>query len=338
MKKETIHANMSHPVACGSGLAKYRLMSIFSERLSSGKVAVVTDREVAGYHLEAFLEQFRQAGISVTQIVLDSNLSVKSIDSVKRVYEGLFDASFSSGDILFSLGGGGIQDIAGFAAMTYWHGIPLVQIPTSLLAMAGCAADSHAFLNFQSAKDRLSVQNKPIYTVIDPQFLNTLPSRYFADGVARIIRYGLVQNTELLDLLQEEHPDVEKLISLSLVAKGDLEKSDSPGREFGLEIGEAIEEHFRFLKYSHGEAMALGMLSMYPDPLIKMLYTRYGLPRQIEGVTKETLLNRIIKGRIPTSGNLSFTVLEKPGLVRKQTLASADARTAFDRYLSFICS
>ena len=354
MNREIIDAQTSYPIECGQGFALTQLVELFADRLSKAKgVVIVTDREVSGYYIASFIQQFEDMEIHPVVVVVEAVQGAKSLDAVKQVYEGLVDANFHESDLIFALGGGGVIDVAAFAASTFFQGLDYVQIPTSLLAMVDSSVSDKAFLNYQSYKDRVSISAKPVYTVIDIDFLKTLPSRYRANGIAQIIRYGLLGNEDLLSLLMEEQVDMEKLIVLSLKTKirmrtesgrnnlnsglhEEIKAKRLPYLSFGQEIGEAIEGHFRFLKYTHGEALALGMLSMYPDSALKELYEKHNLPLLVEGVTKETLVNRLVRS-FPQAGEVSFMALEKTGKPFIKTISTDDTPAVFEDYLSAIC-
>ena len=346
MNKVLIDAQTSYPIECGQGFVLSRLVEIFAERLSKAKgVVIVSDREVSGYYINDIVRQFELIDLRPVVVIVEAGQGGKSLDAVKQVYEGLVDANFHESDLLFALGGGGVLDVAAFAAATFFHGIDYVQIPTSLLAMIDSSIADKAFLNYQSYKDCVSIPATPVHTMIDIDFLQTLPPRIKANGIAQIIRYGLLGSKELLELLQKETVDMEKLIILSLDMKNKLKKEfadhsiskeSSFNHSFGQEIGEAIEGHFRFLKYTHGEALALGMLAMHPTPMLKELYEFHGLPVAIEGVTKETLLKRLVRS-FPAEGELSFVALEELGKPILKKLQFDEASACFEEYLSVIC-
>lgn len=346
MNKVLIDAQTPYPIECGQGFVLSRLVEIFSARLSKVQgVVIVSDREVSGYYISDIVRQFELIEVRPVVVIVEAGQGAKSLDAVKQVYEGLVDANFHESDLLFALGGGGVLDVAAFAAATFFHGLDYVQIPTSLLAMIDSSISDKAFLNYQSYKDCVSVTASPVHTMIDTDFLTTLPPRYKANGIAQIIRYGLLGSNDLLSLLQEESVDMEKLIILSLEMKNKLKKelidnvaSDKSifNLSFGREIGEAIEGHFRFLKYTHGEALALGMLAMHPTSILKDLYELHGLPLTVEGVTQETLLKRLLRS-FPTEGEVSFVALEELGKPVLKKVSLSDAAVCFEEYLSVIC-
>ena len=338
MQKKMMEVNTKNPIECCFGAAQLRIPEMLEGYFTGSKMAVISDREVFGYYGEDFVNQFKRKDIPVSVIIVDGNQSAKSVDAVKQVYEGLIDASFHEKDMIVAFGGGGILDISGFAAKTFFGGAPLVQVPTSLLAMVDSVESPYAYLNFQSYKDRLQVKSDPIYTMIDTQYLRTLPSRYYANGIAEIIRYGLLTAPELLPLLSAEKIEMDTLIEKSIQAKITLlqPKNDSI-RDFGREIGAAIEGHFRFLKYSHGEALALSMLSMFPSSDLRELYDRFNLPQKIEGVTKDTLLKRLTKDVLVTKDPVKYGMVKEPGKPFVQESSVEEASEQFNDFLSSIC-
>ena len=336
MDRKKINITASHPVEYGQGLGQFHMAEIFGERIRNRRIAVVTDREISGLYLPGFLRQFEAAGFRPYSIIVDGGQVSKSIDTVKTVYEGLTDAGFGEADVLFALGGGGVMDVAGFAAATFLHGIDYIQVPTSLLAMVDSSVSPFAFLNFQSYKDRIAVKNKPFHTIVDTTYLSSLPPRYLANGIARIIQFGLTGNVELLTLLMAEHLDMEDMITKCLETRFSMEKENLHSG-LGEEIASAIEGHFRFLKYTHGEALALGILAMFPDARLQTMYQRFSLPVQIEGVTRETLLKRVIRDLATAGDEISFLSVKEPGKSAVQKIASANAPEMFDHLLAVVC-
>ena len=337
MNSSRLNIQTSYPIECGLGIGQFHMTEIFGAKLTGRKVAIVTDREVQGYYGTAFSMQFESIGITPSQIIVDGSQISKTLDAVKVVYEGLTDAGFGKSDLLFALGGGGVMDIAGFAAATYLEGIPFVRVPTSLISMIDSGVAPYAYLNFQSHKDRIAVPSHPIHTIIDTTYLNTLPPKYRAGGLARVIQLGLTSNTELISMLMADRLDMDGLITRSIETMFSSDGKYRSCESFGEEIASSIEGHFRFLKYTHGEALALGMTAMYPDKFLDTLYQRFGLPLKVEGVTKDTLLKRIVRDFSVTGDPLSFMAISEPGNARIHTLPMPDAVACFEQYLSSIC-
>jgi len=332
-----LNAGMNYPVECGKAYVQLYLTDIFRKRLERAQVAVITDREVSGYYMSDFVCQFERIGIKPVVIVIDGSQTSKSLDSVRDAFERLTDVEFSRSDLLFAMGGGGVIDIAAFVAATYQKGIEYVQIPTSLLAMVDSSISPDAFLNFQSHKNQIGVSSKPIHVVIDTDYLRTLPPRFQANGIAQVIQCGLLDNPDLLAYLVSPQVDMLRLIDTCIQAKKRIIMANPVFLTFGQEIAEAIEGHFRFLKYTHGEAMALGMRALFQTDALRNLYEQYGLPLTVTGVTKDTLLNRMIKNYENKTEEVALVRLRLEGSPFVDMVPTSEMAGTYDKLLSGIC-
>lgn len=337
MKLTRINAGTLYPIDCGAAIAQMYLTDIFKDRLDKAQVVIITDREVSGYYISDFVRQFERFGVNPVVIVIDGSQAAKSFDVVRVAFERLTDIEFSRSDILFALGGGGVMDVAGFVCATYKKGIEYIQIPTSLLAMIDSSTSPDAFLNFQSHKNQIGVTYSPAHVIIDTDYLRTLPSRYQANGVAQVIQFGLLDSNDLLDRLGNPDMDMLNLIDICIQTRKSLLASNPEYLTFGQEIAEAIEGHFRFLKYTHGEAMALGMLSIFQTESLRALYIKYGLPLTVTGVTRETLLKRILKNYENRTKMIPLVRLQSEGHPFVEQVSVDDAPAVFDKLLSTIC-
>jgi 3-dehydroquinate synthase len=337
MKLTRINAGTQYPVDCGAAIAQLYLTDIFKDRLEKAQVAIITDREVSGYYISDFVRQFERFGVSPVVIVIDGSQAAKSFDVVRVVFERLTDIEFSRSDILFALGGGGVMDVAGFVCATYKKGIEYIQIPTSLLAMIDSSMSPDSFLNFQSHKNQIGVTYSPVHVIIDTDYLRTLPSRYQANGVAQVIQFGLLDSNDLLARLGNPEIDMLNLIDMCIQTRKMLLASNPEYFTFGQEIADAIEGHFRFLKYTHGEARALGMLSLFQTDTLRQLYVKYGLPLTVTGVTRDTLLKRILKNYENRTKAVPLVRLKSEGKPFIEMISMDDAPTIFDNLLSMIC-
>ena len=337
MELTKINAGTLYPVECGHAVAQLYLTDIFKSRLEKSQVAIITDREVSGYYISDFVRQFERSGIKPLVIVIDGSQAAKSFDVVRAVFERLTDIEFSHSDILFALGGGGVIDVTAFVAATFQKGIEYIQIPTSLLAMIDSSTAPDAFLNFQSHKNQIGVTYSPIHVIIDTDYLRTLPPRFQANGIAQIIQNGLLGNPDLLANLDSPIVDMFSLIDTCIQTRKILFAANPVYLTFGQEIAEAIEGHFRFLKYTHGEAMALGMIALFQTDALRKLYVKNGLPTTVTGVTKDTLLKRITKNYENRTEPVPIVRLESEGKPFIDMIPVDETALVFDKLLSGIC-
>ncbi len=294
MEEKKIVLNTKCVVDVGKSITSQCIKNLFAGKGKPVKIAVVSDREVGGYYMKGFLEQFDAIGIKPAVITIDGSQAAKTIEAVKSVYERLMDIDFSEADTLIALGGGGVIDITAFAASTFGNGAKYILFPTTLLSMIESTLANCAMLNFQSQKDLIRVSVSPNHVVIDTAFLKTLPPRYMANGIAQVLQYGLTDNPSLLNRLSGP-VDLAELVEESLLAGIRIRKNAPELLRFGRDIADAIEGHFRFLKYTQGEALGLGLIASDSSPALHTLYGRLGLPIELTGVTQETLMKRIMK-------------------------------------------
>ncbi len=263
--------------------------------LDGRRVAVVTDREVGALHLDAFTRPLTGAGARCCPVTVDTAGSAKSLDAVKTVIAQLSDNGFTQGDLLVGLGGGGVLDIARFSAFLYRGGLFTAMVPTSLSSMVAAGSIERACLNFSGSKDMLSVPAVPGLTVVDPVFLDTLPKRQFANGMAEIIRLAYLADPDLLEQVENGALSKEDMVRRAIAASDKARAGNPDFLGFGRQVGDVIEEHFRFIKYFYGEVCALGMLAVSPSPRLSSVLERFGLPLRMEGVGAETLGRKMVK-------------------------------------------
>lgn len=274
---------------------------IFDELLEEiikikGKKLILTDSNVSDLYLDqlkAFLELSDTYLLSVTP-----GEGSKSLSTYQEVMTCLTNYAFDRGDSLIAFGGGVIGDLGGFVAATYLRGIRLIQVPTTLLAMVDSSVGSKNGINFSSYKNQLGTFYAPTFVHIDTAYLETLDSRQRNNGLAEVIKYGILKSPDLLEELKkaEEEWNYPQIIHQSLATKqayvqGDLH--DKGQRQFlnlGHTFGHALES-VSHNQLNHGEAVAIGMMWMAKashqlgyteqalDKILTPLYDRLGLAK-----------------------------------------------------------
>jgi 3-dehydroquinate synthase len=210
----------------------------------------------------------------VPPILVPDGERFKHLQTVARVYEALIDAKADRAATLVTFGGGVIGDLAGFAAATYLRGIPLVHVPTTLLAQVDSAIGGKVGVNHASGKNLIGAFHQPHAVVVDPSLLSTLPRREFRAGLYEVIKYGMTSSPGLFDRIARDRsaifarePEVlDAVIAESCRIKASVVEADE--RESGLRrilnfghtAGHALEAVTRYRRYRHGEAVAFGML------------------------------------------------------------------------------
>ena len=198
----------------------------------------------------------------------------KHLATVSRVYDALTKANADRASTLVVVGGGVIGDLAGFAAATYLRGIPLVHVPTTLLAQVDSAIGGKVGVNHPLGKNLIGAFYQPHAVAIDPLVLKTLPRREFRAGLYEVIKYGVTSSAPLFDRIGRERTAIfdrtpEALLPIiaescrikaDVVVKDERESGLRRILNFGHTAGHALEAVTKFRRYRHGEAVAYGML------------------------------------------------------------------------------
>lgn len=251
---------------------------IISAIHSPCRVAFITDFSVGAYYTTTVADSLKEEGYEVFIFAFPAGESSKNNETYNKILEFLADNQITRSDLVVELGGGVVGDLAGFAAATYMRGIDYVQIPTSLLSMVDSSVGGKTGINLESGKNLCGAFHQPISVICSIDTLDTLEKKYFDDGIAEIIKYGLLGNDKILNILQDSvdseddfhiaiKPFLEEVVEESIKTKisfieGDV--LDNDRRQFlnlGHTIGHAIEHASRY-SITHGHAVTVGICSM----------------------------------------------------------------------------
>ena len=191
-----------------------------------------------------------------------------------RIYDALIKASADRASCIVALGGGVVGDTAGFAAATYLRGVPVVQVPTTLLAQIDSAIGGKTGVNHPLGKNLIGAYHQPLAVLVDPLLLSTLPRREFRAGLYEAVKYGVIASRGLFDRLAGDLPKLfarEPAALLPVVAECCQIKADVVGRDereagprralnFGHTAAHALEAVTKYRRFRHGEAVGYGML------------------------------------------------------------------------------
>jgi 3-dehydroquinate synthase len=208
-------------------------------------------------------------------ILIPDGERYKNLQSVSRIYEALIRAGADRGSTIVAVGGGVVGDTAGFAAASYLRGIALVHVPTTLLAQVDSSIGGKVGVNHALGKNLIGAFHQPAVVVIDPLMLRTLPRREFRSGLYEVIKYGIIANRDLFDLVARDtksvfarDPDVlvpaiveSCRIKADVVSKDERESGLRRILNYGHTIGHALESVTKYRRFRHGEAIAYGMLA-----------------------------------------------------------------------------
>jgi 3-dehydroquinate synthase/3-phosphoshikimate 1-carboxyvinyltransferase len=228
------------------------------------KIALITDNIVDELYAD------KLSGIYTHKFVFPNGEQSKSVKTLTQIWSFLADAELTRSDLIIALGGGVVGDVAGFAASTYLRGINFVQIPTTLLAMVDSSVGGKTAVNIAEGKNLVGSFYQPDAVYIDPTVLSTQQNTDFADGIAEVVKYGMIKNKALFTLLEDNNLQTIKehitqviktcvKIKSEIVAADEFDKSERMLLNFGHTLGHAIEKLGNFTNHTHGQAVSMGM-------------------------------------------------------------------------------
>lgn len=248
----------------------------------------------------------------------------KSFSEYQRIIRIMQENNVSRDACVIALGGGVTGDLAGFVAATYMRGIDYVQIPTTLLAQIDSSIGGKVAINTDLAKNSVGQFYPPIKVLIDPLTLETLSERHFNNGMAEMIKYGMIhseklfQEMETMDLkLHLEHFIYESLLIKKYYVENDeFDRSIRQLLNFGHTFGHAYETYYSYNKYLHGEAVALGMIkgceNLDTRARLVSLLKKFNLPIE-DAASDLDLLPYIVKDKKNTHEHIHIIVVDQIG-------------------------
>lgn len=306
------------------------------------KIAVVTDAHVHHHYGEQLEVRLTEAGFEVSMIILEPGEQTKSTESLTQIYSKLTMLGMTRSDLLIAFGGGVIGDLAGYAAATYLRGVPFVQIPTTLLAQVDSSVGGKVAIDLPEGKNLVGAFYHPELVIIDPNVLDTLEDSTFNDGMAEVIKYGCIQDAAFLAQLkgyqsrEEVIRDIESIIETCCQMKRDLVQADEKDTSdrmllnFGHTVGHAIEAYYKYERYTHGQAISIGMVAingiteaMGISPAgstaeIQAVLAQYQLPTQLaEPAAYQQILPLIKNDKKNIQNQLTVVVLNEVGQAKR---------------------
>ena len=283
----------------------------------------VSDQTVAALYAESLGEL---AGL----LSIAPGESQKTLASAERVWTWLLERGMTRADHLVALGGGVVGDLAGFCAATYQRGVPVVQVPTTLLAQVDSAYGGKTGVDLPGAKNYVGAYHQPAGVIVDPQTLRTLPERELNAGWVEVLKTALIAGGRLWERVSAGEPVDEGMIlacartKLEIVARDERDAGRRQLLNLGHTVGHAIESATGYQRYRHGEAVGLGLLvalrlsgagALYDQ--VRSLLSANGLPVTLEGPSVEEVLAVIEHDKKRLSGpGVPFVLVQAPGEVR----------------------
>ena len=302
------------------------------EAVKPSSAVLVSDSNVYPLYGETVLESLREAGFHVSGVfVFPSGEKSKNWNLLGQMVEHFASSHLTRTDTVFALGGGVTGDMAGFASAVYLRGIRYIGIPTSLLASVDSSVGGKTAVDLTFGKNLVGAFHEPSMVICDPDVLSTLPTEYYADGMAEVIKTGLLGNRELWNKLTDGAP-VDELISLCVRDKRDIcsrdlyDNGERQKLNLGHTIGHAIEAKSGFTIH-HGHAVGSGLHAITKAAAARNLcsadllreldeiLTRYGLdPYLFDKFTPEELTEAALHDKKTRGAEITLIVPREIGL------------------------
>jgi 3-dehydroquinate synthase len=303
-----------------------------------GQVVVVCDENVAPLYLEGARRSLLEAGLRTSHVILPAGEREKSLARAEELYGVLYDRGMRRSDTLVTLGGGVIGDLGGFVASTYQRGCGFVQVPTTLLAQVDASVGGKVAVDFRAGKNYVGTFYQPILVLADLLTLRTLPDRELRCGAAEVAKHGLLAGGAVLARARRlargaltAEAVTQELVADSISFKAGVVERDE--REVGLRavlnlghtIGHAVEAATAFRRWSHGEAVALGLhgalrlsaelvgLSESDERAGHELLDGLGLPPRLTGLRAEEVCELIARDKKAGPDGVDYVLLRRPG-------------------------
>ena len=305
----------------------------------AGKVFVVSTEDVWKHCREPLARAL--AGRPYEVLYLPGGEDQKRLAPVEQLAEEMVARGADRSSMVMAFGGGIVNDMGGFLAAIFMRGIPVVQIPTTLLAQVDAAVGGKTGVNLVSGKNLIGSFHQPLAVLIDPALLDSLPDREYRAGLYEIVKAGIIREPELFAYLVEHSADVlarapaavDHIIAESVRMKAEVVSGDEKENDyrrilnFGHTFGHALEAETSYTRFLHGEAVAWGMraavylaqsaghLSAEDSVDILNAVAAYGPIPSLEGIRAENLLARLVHDKKTVQGKVHFVLPVRIGEV-----------------------
>ena len=328
----------SYDIVIGRGLAA-QIGAFVRERNYSRQALIVTDTNVGPLYGEKTAETLRQAGLSPFIYTVPAGEPSKSLAVAEGIYTAVIERGLDRKSPVFALGGGVVGDLAGFIASTYMRGVPFIQLPTSLLAQVDSSVGGKVAVNHALGKNLIGCFYQPDAVFIDLAFMETLPAREISTGLGEIVKYGIIYDEAFFTFLEQHQQEVLSLapeaavhmiarsceIKAAVVSQDEKEAGLRRILNYGHTMAHAIEQETGYVRYNHGEAVAIGMvgaadisrqlglIDAATAARTTALIASLGLPTQAEGCTEDKMYEEIFHDKKTVNGKVHWVLMDRIG-------------------------
>lgn len=307
---------------------------------NAGVLFLVTTEDVWQLHGAKVQAQFTDGELEV--LFFPGGEPNKRLAALEQLAEQMSERGADRKSLVIGFGGGIVTDVSGFLAAVFMRGVPVLQVPTTLLAQVDAATGGKTGVNLQSGKNLIGSFHQPVAVLIDPDVLSTLPEREYRAGLFEVIKCGVIRDRALFDLFSDcpdeilsLQPDlVERLIAGAVRIKAEVVSADEKEGDlrrilnFGHTVGHALEAETAYSRFLHGEAVAWGMavaaelaailgwLARAEASRIQEVIFRFGPLPSAKGLDTDRLLERLGKDKKTLGGRVHFVLPTAIGQVK----------------------
>lgn len=307
----------------------------------SGAAYVISDETVFSAYGAQIKKALESEGFQVTSFTVPPGEATKNIEHAIKIYDFLIEHRVERNDVIVALGGGMVGDLAGFVAATFLRGLPWLQVPTSLVAMADASIGGKVAVDHPRGKNLIGAFYQPRLVLADVRTLTSLPQRELISGWAEVIKHGLILDAEFFGLLED---NVEDLLSLTpevtckaiarsasikahVVTDDERETGKRIVLNYGHTVAHGLEAASNYQRFLHGEAVAIGMmaaaklsqrLGLLSQDFVERqesLLERFGLPTSCRGVNLTDVLAAMELDKKVRGKAIQWVLLEDIGKV-----------------------
>ena len=300
-------------------------------------VAVIVSKNVISLH-ENYINESISDIKNCELLIMDDKEENKSYLYAEEFLANLIKLKFTRKSVIIAIGGGVVGDFAGYIASLYMRGIPIIQVPTTLLAMVDSSIGGKVAVNLSRGKNMVGAFHQPHKVLTDILFLNTLPQRELKNGLTEALKHGVIGDLETIDILEKndlntivQKDTIIKLIARSVSFKTSVvERDEMEGGlrkilNFGHTIGHAIESYKEYKGILHGEAVAIGIFIKLEVMLnlgqfsekeferMKKIMDKYALLRFDLDIESEAVISHLIYDKKNFSGKINFVLVKGIG-------------------------
>jgi shikimate kinase / 3-dehydroquinate synthase len=325
------------------------------------RLFIVTDSAVGALYARPLQDVLEEHGFQPHVFTVPAGEASKSLACFQQIIDWLVQQKAEQKEAIIALGGGVVGDLAGFVAACYQRGVPLIQVPTTLLAQVDSAIGGKTGINHALGKNLIGAfyQSKLIYA--DPAFLLTLPERVYREGWAEIIKYAMILDAELFTILEEQVSALltrdagllSAIIARCMRMKMDIVQRDERDGglrnilNYGHTFGHALEAITEYGTWLHGEAVAIGMevaariavasglLSQEDAKRQRNLLQAFGLPVQCAEVDIDAVIQAMQRDKKVRAGNTRWVMVTSIG--HADVFSTIDAGIAREA-IAAVCS